>query len=322
VERSAAAWLRACAQLKGVSGNADLRERLEHLFVPFAVAALDQNGQSSSEGKFTGYYEASLEGSFTRQGPYQVPIYGVPQDLVRADLRQFVPDLPSSVPRQIVGRVTGTTAGRDLAPYFTRHEIDRQGVLNGKARVLIWAKDPAAVHILHIQGSGRVTLPDGRRVGVGFAGHNGLAFRGIGGVLLKAGVLRPGEGSMGHVRQWLRDHPKEAARYMDENARYIFFHLTAGETAAGPLGSQGVPLTPGRSLAVDPRFIPLGAMLWLDTRDPDGRPIQRLMVAQDTGAAIKGPVRGDLFWGYGEDAFAMAARMHSSGKYYILVPAQ
>jgi membrane-bound lytic murein transglycosylase A len=173
--------------------------------------------------------------------------------------------------------------------------------------------------MLHIQGSGRVTLPGGRQIHVGFAGHNGRAFRGIGSILRDAGVLKGGQTTMDKVRAWLRSHPAEAAAYMDENARYIFFRLRA-DNAAGPVGSLGAALTPGRSLAVDPRFIPLGAPLWLETSDPDGQPIRRLVVAQDTGAAITGAVRGDLFWGHGESAFAMAARMSSPGRYFILVP--
>ena len=214
-----------------------------------------------------------------------------------------------------------SSPGGQLRPYYTRSEIDADGAIAQDADVLLWADDPVAVHILHIQGSGRVTLPDGQIMRIGFSGHNGHVFRGIGSILLEAGELKPGGASMIAVREWLALHPAEAAQYMNRNTRYIFFRrLDPAETEDGPVGALGVSLTPLRSLAVDPRFIPLGAPLWLDTADPDGLLLQRLMVAQDVGAAITGAVRGDIFWGHGEDAFLKAGRMKSAGAYYILVP--
>ena len=331
VKRSAAAWQRACSSLVAGATDADLRRQLEQVFTPYAVLTAAPAGDTP-EGLFTGYYEADLHGSLTREGPFQVPIYGVPNDLVTIDTAQFIPDLGPTIPRQLVGHVSATPAGAVLTPYYTRQQIDRDHALDGKADVLVWADDPVAVHILHIQGSGRVALPDGREIHVGFAGHNGQAFRGIGSILRTAGVLKPGQASMDHVRDWLRAHPDDAARYMDENARYIFFRIT-GDSARpgpqdqapqdpGPQGALGVPLTAGRSLAVDPTFLPLGAPVWLETADPDGVPIRRLVSAQDVGAAITGPVRGDLFWGHGEAAFAAAARMQSKGRYFILIPAE
>lgn len=321
ISRPASAWQHACAGLAGASDDADVRRRLEQLFVPYAVVAPGKNGGQTPDGLFTGYYEADLTGSLTRQGRFQIPIYGVPRDLVTVDLRQFVPDLPATAPRQLVGHVSSGPIGNMLVPYFTRKQIDHDHVLDDKADVLLWADDPVAVHILHIQGSGRVTLQDGRQIHIGFAGHNGLTFHGIGGILIAAGVLKPGEASMDRVRDWLHAHPVDAARYMDENARYIFFRINPSSgNDNGPPGALGVALSAGRSLAVDPRFVPLGAPLWLDTADADGVPIRRLVAAQDMGAAILGPVRGDLFWGHGEKAFAMAARMHSTGHYFVLIP--
>jgi len=177
------------------------------------------------------------------------------------------------------------------------------------------------VHILHVQGSGRVVLPDGHIERIGFAGHNGRAFKGISSVLVESGALTSGNSSMIAVRDWLRTHSDQARELMNKNARYIFFRKVEGLDASdGPVGALGVPLSAGRSLAVDQRFIPLGAPLWLDTEDPDGVKLQRLVVAQDVGAAITGPVRGDLFWGHGEDAFAKAARMKSAGGYFVFVP--
>jgi membrane-bound lytic murein transglycosylase A len=321
IARPVQAWQQACAGLAGAANDQDLRARIERLFTPYAVAAGGREGSAQSRGLFTGYYEADLRGSFTREGPYQYPIYGVPQDLVTVDLTQFIPDLPSGVPRQLVGHIGPGAGSETLLPYYTRQQIDHDNVLAGNADVLVWADDPVAVHILHIQGSGRVTLPDGRQIHVGYAGNNGRAFRGIGSILIKAGVLKPNEATMDHVRTWLRTHPDAAAGYMDQNARYIFFRANPLNDGSGPIGALGVSLTANRSLAVDPQFIPLGAPVWLDTTSPDGTPIRRLVLAQDTGAAITGPVRGDLFWGHGEAAFAAAARMHSQGHYFVLVPA-
>jgi membrane-bound lytic murein transglycosylase A len=319
--RPVAQWHHACDRLAPVlTGNAPgpaVRAVLEQSFTPMAVMA--PQGPTPDRGTFTGYYEAELNGSLTQDSRFCVPIYGVPRDLVAADLSQFLSDLPAGMPRQIVGRVVPTASGQKLAPYFTREQIDGAGVVADRADVLIWADDPVAVHILHIQGSGRVTLPDGRHLRLRFAGHNGHRFKGIGAILREAGALPPDGATMDAVRAWLRAHPADAARYMNRNARYIFFQLAPDDTA-GPVGALGVPLTAGRSLAIDPRVVPLGAPVWLDTQEPDGRPLQRLMVAQDTGAAITGAVRGDVYWGSGEAAFAIAARMKSTGRYYVLVP--
>jgi membrane-bound lytic murein transglycosylase A len=289
-----------------------MRSALENNFTAISIAAAD----TGATGTFTGYYEAELNGARTADARHTVPIYGVPRDLVTADLSAFVEKLPPTVPRQLVGRVTPGPRGQSLAPYFTRAQIDADKAVADTADVLMWVDDPVTAHILHIQGSGRVTLPDGETVRLSFAGHNGHRFKGIGSILLEAGVLK--SATMDNVRAWLRDHPAEAASYMNQNARYIFFRL--GPATGGPIGALGVPLTARRSLAVDPRVVPLGAPVWLETVDPDGKPFRHLMAAQDTGAAITGVVRGDVYWGLGESAFAMAARMKSPGRYMILVP--
>jgi membrane-bound lytic murein transglycosylase A len=323
IARPASAWHTACdAILRVTSGDAALRAALTDNFVAYRVS--NGSGEPGSEhGLFTGYYEAELRGSLEQGGTNQYPIYGVPRDLVSVDVRDFVTaaNVPSGVPTSIVGRVVDSGRGLRMSPYFTRAQIDAERAIASSADVLVWVDDPVAVHILHIQGSGRVTLSDGSVMRIGFAGSNGRQFKGIGSILLEAGQLKPGGASMIAVRDWLRAHPDEAAKYMNLNTRYIFFRkLAPSETEDGPVGASNVSLTPGRSLAVDPRYIPYGAPLWLDTKDPDEIPIQRLVVAQDTGAAITGPVRGDYFWGYGEEAFMKAARMKSTGGYVIFVP--
>lgn len=324
IARPASAWHTVCAALEGAGDEKSMRIVLASKFLAYSVSAGMDQTAINSNGTFTGYYEADLKGSMTRGGLYQTPIYGLPRNLVTVNLKDFAANIaPQSGGNaaNIVGRVIQQEVSGQLKPYYTRAEIDADGAIAGDAGVIVWAEDPVDVHILHIQGSGRVTLPDGHVIRIGFAGHNGLSFRGIGGILLKAGVLKPGQGSMVSVRDWLKNNPKQAAKYMNMNARYIFFrHLNPAETKGGPIGAFGVSLTPMRSIAVDPRFIPLGAPVWLDTRDPDGVPLQRLVAAQDVGSAIKGAVRGDLFWGHGSDAFYKAGRMKSEGQYFVFVP--
>lgn len=302
----------ACeAVLKSPSDLSSIRKAFETAYQPLAVG----DGEDA-EGTFTGYYEASLNGALARGGKYQTPLYGPPRNLVSVNLKDFTPPgtLPDiGVPANIVGRVVG----RELKPYFTRTEIDDQNAIAADSDVIAWIDDPVDAHVLHIQGSGQVTLPDGKIMRVGFAGHNGHKFKGIGGILLEEGVLKPGRASMAAVRDWLKKNPKRARDLMNRNARYIFFRKIEGD---GPIGASGVALTPGRSLAVDPRFVSLGLPVWLATADPDGKPLRRLVMAQDVGAAITGAVRGDFFWGAGEAAFAQAARMKSRGRYFVLAP--
>jgi len=261
-----------------------------------------------AEGTFTGYYEPELAGSRQRQGRFTVPLLARPKDLVIADLGQLRPDLGRD---QLAGRVVD---GR-LEPYPTRAEIEA-GRLGTLAQPLLWLNDPVDAHILHIQGSGRIRFDDGTVQRIGVAASNGHKFVGLGKLLADAGKVEAGS-TMPSIRAWLKAHPAEAQPLMAANPRYIFYRLVEGD---GPVGSQGVALTPERSLAVDPKFVPLGVPLWLDTTAPSGQVLRRLVVAQDTGAAIKGPVRGDYFWGAGEPAFEQAGRMKSTGRYWLLLP--
>ncbi len=327
IARPVEAWSAACAAVTAVEGgDGEFRTALSQAFTPFRVAVLGvESGPPDDHGIFTGYYEADLNGSLTRSDKYRVPIYGVPNNLITLDLKNFLPSnlpLPSGIPASLTGRlVPAERGGGQVKPYYTRAEIDADGAIANDADILAWADDPVAVHILHIQGSGRMLLPDGQVLRLGFAAHNGHAFRGLGAILRQAGVLRSGSLSMIAVRDWLRRHPDQAVDLMSRNARYIFFRkLELSATDDGPIGAQGVSLASGRSMTVDPRFIPLGAPIWLDTLDPDRQPMQRLMLAQDVGSAITGPVRGDIFWGYGEDAFQKAGRMRSAGSYMVFIP--
>ncbi len=302
-----AQWRALCAAMPSKRDKAVAQAFVERWFQPYRAASNDD-----PSGLFTGYYEAELKGARARDGRFTTPLYRVPSDLVLADLGQFAAEFKG---RSIAGRVEG---GR-FVRYADRAAIDG-GLLDGKGLELLWVDDPVDAFFLHVQGSGKVLLPDGSAARVGFAGHNGHGFVPIGRTLIDAGKIPRDQMSMQAVRDWLRAHPDEARALMHKNPRYIFFKEIAG--GDGPLGAQGVALTPGRSLAVDRRYVPLGVPIWLDTTMPgaDGRKLRRLMVAQDTGGAILGPVRGDFFWGSGDKALEQAGRMRSRGGYYLLLP--
>lgn len=291
-----------CKKIMAINGLGELKAYIEHNFEPYAVLA---NGSES--GKFTSYYEAELRASYQRGGKYQYPIYGKPNDLVELNLRDFDPALPN---QRLVGRVKD---GR-LVKYYTRAEID-EGKLD--APVILWGDNPVDIYIMQIQGAAVAKLPDGSEVRVGYADNNGHKFKGIGSILLEKGLIKPGQTSMPEVRNWLNGNGESAKKNMLLNDRFIFHKIV---DADGPVGAMGLPLTAGRSLAVDKAYIPLGAMMWLETMAPDGAKIQKLVMAQDIGSAIKGAVRGDYFWGHGEEALAQAGRMNAKGRYFILLP--
>ncbi len=299
-------WYGLCAAAGRLPAGDDAAARA--YFETWFQPALVTRGGADDTGTFTGYYEPELIGSRGRKGRFTLPLLGRPKDLVTMDLGKFRPDLGHE---QLAGRVVGSR----FEPYPPRAEIE-SGALDGIAQPLVWLDDPVDAHILHIQGSGRIRLDDGAVMRVGVAATNGQKFVGIGRVLKDKGKL-DGDISMPAIRAWLKAHPAEAVALMAENPRYVFYRVVEGD---GPVGSEGVALTPERSLAVDTRHVPLGMPLWLDTVDPAGKPLRRLVMAQDTGAAIKGVVRGDFFWGAGEAAFQMAGRMKSQGRYWMLIP--
>jgi len=300
--------LSACSAVLGLADGDDdaARHFFESWFRPYLVA-----NNEKAEGLFTGYYEIELEGALKADDTFNVPVYRRPPDQVTVDLGDFDPALAG---RSLVGRVEG---GR-LTPYYERRAI-QQGALQGRGLELVWLDDPLDAFMLHVQGSGRVRLRDSRTMRIGYAGNNGHAYRSIGQELIRRGALAPHEASWQGIRRWMERNPEAAADLLAVNERYIFFDEITGD---GPIGAQGVALTAGRSLAVDTRYLPLGLPIWLDTvaPGPEESPLQRLVVAQDTGAAIKGPVRGDFFWGTGDAALEYAGRMKNQGRYYLLVP--
>ncbi|MEW6443035.1 MAG: MltA domain-containing protein [bacterium] len=286
-----------------------------------ALAGISRTYRAGVGGKkivFTGYYEPVLEGSLAPDPAYPVPLYRVPADMVQVDLGLFRSDLQGM---RIVGRYEQGV----LVPYHSRHEIDRLGRLAGKGGELIWLKDPVEAFFLHIQGSGRIVLPDGASVRVHYAGSNGRPYRSIGEFLLGAGKMQAGDLSSPALKAYLRSCPEERDLILDQNERYVFFE----KAAVGPLGSLSVPLTAGRSVATDSALYPKGALALIETDlpvlDGDGRTrswkrVRRLVLNQDTGAAIRGPARVDLFWGSGEQAGLEAGCMKRPGRLYFLAP--
>lgn len=291
-----------CRKILEISDNEKLKSYVEKNFEPYLVK---MNGQE--QGKFTSYYEATLRASREKGGKYIYPIYGKPKDLVEINLRDFDKSLPN---QRLVGRVKN---GK-LVKYYTRAEIDG-GLLD--APVILWGDNEVDIYIMQIQGAAVAELPNGEEVRVAYADNNGHKFRGIGSILLEKGVIKQGEASMPQIRKWLNENGESAKKNMLLNERFIFHKIVSAE---GPIGAMGLPLVAGRSMAVDRSYIPLGSMMWLETTAPSGDNLHKMVMAEDVGSAIKGAVRGDYFWGHGEEALAEAGRMNAKGRYFILLP--
>ena len=321
-------WHPFCGALRGLGdspGEEEVRDVIERELVAVPLSRTDVldaagrpgegSGWSRRIGLFTGYFEPLLHGSRRRSERYSVALYTQPPDLVSVDLGRFRDDLRG---RRVAGRVRG----RSLEPYDDRDAI-ASGSLGGRGLELVWVDDAIDAFFLHIQGSGRVELDDGAIFRVGYAAQNGHPYHAIGRTLVDWGELTLDEVSLQSIDAWLRANPDRAGEVMATNDSYVFFRRIRGE---GPIGAQGVALTPERSLAVDRRHVPLGVPVWLDAMTPAAAPEgpderrQWLVVAQDTGGAIRGAVRGDVFWGAGERARAIAGRMAHRGRYWVLVP--
>ncbi len=269
-----------------------------------------------ADGVFTGYFEPEYEGRKRPEGRFSAPLLGRPNDLVDVELGRFRPDLAGE---RIAGRLEGTR----LVPYSDRRAIN-EGALDGRAAPIAWL-DPDDLFFLQIQGSGRIRFGDDDVLRVGYDGANGQPYTAIGRILVEQGAMTVAEASMQSIRDWLSSASAEDARALREaNASYVFFRtLDALSKDDGPLGAQGAPLTTGRSLAVDRRFHALGAPVFVDIEPVaavGAEPIRRLMIAQDTGGAIRGPVRGDVFWGAGDAAADRAGAMNALGRMFVLLP--
>ena len=244
------------------------------------------------------------------------PLYAPPDDLLTIDLATINPDL-----RNI--RLRGRLEGKRVVPYYSRAEIEN-GTAPVAGREIVWVDDPVEAFFLQIQGSGRVRLDTGELIRIGYADQNGHPYHSIGRWLLEHNELSPGEATMQGIKAWARANPARLADLLHRNPSYVFFRETAprdGDPDAGPTGALGVPLTAGRSIAVDPRHIPLGAPVFLETTWPNSSaPLARLVLAQDTGGAIRGAVRADFFWGFGADAGNLAGKMRQRARMWVLLP--
>ena len=321
LETSWAAWLKSCSQLrtrdmwralcesasKIPSNDQNAQQQFfERNFVPWRI----ENNAGSDSAFITGYYHALLTGGRNFK-PGRVPIYGVPSDMLTIDLGELFPELKNK-------RVRGRLQGQRVVPYWNRHDIDN-GKLNSNTKVLAWADDPLDAFFLQVQGSGRIQLDDGSLLHLGYADQNGHPYRSIGKWLVDQGELTLAQSSMQSIRAWAIAHPKRVAELLESNPSYVFFKIVPA--TAGATGALNVSLTNAASVAIDPQFIPLGAPLYMSTMRPDNNAaINQLVHAQDTGGAIRGPLRVDLFWGDNAEAADLAGIMKQNGKLWLLWP--
>lgn len=317
------AFIASCNALKARTGWRDVcavalqmappdretaRAFFEANFTPYRVLNVD----GTEEGLVTGYYEPLLRGSRTATGRYRFPVYGVPDDLLVVEMTELHPALKGM-------RLRGRLEGRRVVPYFDRAQIEG-GAAAVRGKELLWVDDAVELFFLQIQGSGRILLESGETVHLGYAEQNGHPYRSIGRLLVERGELPLEQASMQGIKAWGRQNPQKLGELLNQNPSYVFFRQLPSDLP-GPLGALGVPLTGGRSVAVDAGFVPLGAPVYLAATWPNtSRPLNRLMLAQDTGGAIRGAVRADFFWGFGAEAAREAGRMKQSLRLWVLLP--
>ena len=306
-------WKAVCEQAKSLSNPSTtaIRQFLETRLQPWRL----HNPEGTTSGLVTGYYEPLLRGSRTRGKPYLQPVLAVPADLLTIDLSSIVPETKHL-------RLRGRLQGNKVVPYFSRSEI--VGRQNEHAeRILLWVDDAIEFFFLQVQGSGRVRLTDGTTTRLAYADQNGHPYQSIGRLLVERGELSVEQATMQGIKNWARANPGRVDELLNANPSYVFFReqpLKASE-AEGPQGALGVPLIAERSIAVDTRYVPLGAPVFLATTLPDSTtPLRRLVMAQDTGGAIRDAVRADYFWGFGGQAGQHAGRMKQQGQMWVLLP--
>lgn len=303
-------WQKICAAAQTVpaNDNAKAQQFFETWFVPYHVSNLLR-----ARGLFTGYYLPLIHGSLQPDKRFNVPVYAPPDDLVKIQLGLFRPELAGTT-------LIAQQINHQLLPYPDRAAIN-QGAISKTSRVLLWSDNVLDVFFAQIQGSAKVELPDQQKVLIHYAGTNGRAYTAIGRILIAKNALPPQNISMQTIREWLTQHPDQMDGVLNQNAAYVFFNLLNN---AEPNGSENVMLTPACSLAVDTHIMPLGAPIWLETSVPlpraPAKSFHHLLITQDTGGAIHGVVRGDIYWGSGDMAAYIAGHMQSSGEYWILLP--
>lgn len=312
--RFRAEWASACgaAQPLDAPSAKAIRAYFDRYFQPYAIVR--QTGALREDtGLITGYYEPLLKGARSASGKFSAPLYAPPADLLTIDLSSLYPELKGK-------RLRGRVQGNRVIPYYNRAELDGSASLRG--REIVWVDDALDAFLLQVQGSGRVQLPNGDVIRLQYADQNGHPYLSIGRYLVDKGELTVEQATMPGIRQWLTANPARLNEVLKANPSYVFFtEEKLADPTEGPKGAQGVPLTPGRSVAVDPASVPLGTPVFLDTTYPaTDRPLRRLVVAQDTGGAIRGAVRADFFWGFGHEAGDQAGRMRQQLRMWMLWP--
>lgn len=308
--KNRAEWLAACtagARLANPN-KADVQAYFKQYFNAYQATNID----GSDTGLITGYYQPLLKGSRQKTTRYRYPLYARPDDLITVELAELYPELANK-------RVRGRLVENKLIPYYNRAEIERQPAsLQGKE--LLWVDDVIDLFFLQIQGSGIIQLENGEQVPVGYADQNGHSYQSIGRLLIERGELTIDKASMQGIKDWARNNLDKLAELLNSNPSYVFFReLPLG--LPGPIGALGVPILAERTVAIDPKHIPLGAPLFLSTTYPNSqKPLKRMMMAQDTGGAIKGGVRADFYWGAGDQAGVQAGAMKQRGKIWVLLP--
>jgi membrane-bound lytic murein transglycosylase A len=304
-------WLPICAAAAKVDAADAAAQRTfyETWFTPYQIF----NPDGTDSGLITGYYEPLLLGSRTPSKRFAYPIYGPPDDMLDVDMGELFTQFRGQ-------RVRGRLVGKRVVPYFNRAEIDAGLAPTLRGRELFWVENPVELFFLQIQGSGRIELEDGKRVKIGYAEQNGHSYASVGRKLVDMGELKLEEASMQGIKNWAEKNPERLFMVLGQNPSYVFFRELP-DTLSAPLGALGVPLTNEYSIAVDQRTIPLGVPVFLATTQPNSpEPLNRLMFAQDTGGAIRGAVRADFFWGFGEIAAVRAGSMKQSGRMWVLFP--
>lgn len=303
-------WQVACNAAKQLA--APDKAMIQSYFKQYFNVFNANNQDGTDKGMITGYYEPLLNGSLIKSSKYPYPLYRQPADMITVELGNIYPELKNK-------RIRGKIAGNKLLPYYSRAEIEASpSPLAGSE--LVWVNDLIDVFFLQVQGSGLVKFENGESMHVGYADQNGQPYNSIGRILVDRGELTLDQASMQGIKNWAKNNPNKLRDLLNANPSYVFFReLPAG--LSGPLGALGVPLTAERSVAIDPKYIPLGAPILLSTTLPNSQnPLNRMMVAQDTGGAIKGGVRADFYWGSGDAAGKQAGPMKQSGKIWVLLP--
>lgn len=309
------AWQKACSEASLLNSQTASKPKADTVlayfkqyFLPYKATNID----GTDSGTITGYYEPLLKGSRTKSAKYPNPLYATPNDLITVELDSIYPELKYK-------RIRGRLIGNKLVPYYSRADIEADASPI-KSREFLYIDDIIDVFFLHIQGSGLVQLENGEQVHVGYADQNGQMYNSIGRLLIERGELTLPNASMQGIKNWAKNNPTKLRELLNNNPSYVFFReLPVG--LPGPIGALGLPILAERAVAIDPKFIPLGAPLFLSTTEPNSaKPLKGLMMAQDTGGAIKGGVRADFFWGSGPEAGVKAGAMKQIGKIWVLLP--